>query len=225
VVKYLPSVTYGTLSEYVMVPAGTYAVAMRLPGAPADALPALSTSLTVADGRAYTVARMGPPDRAEARIIQDDRTLPTAGKAKLRVVQAAQRTLDVSLVDGPVLAKDVGFTTATDYQGIDPGTRTLRVQPAGGQPMTVQTSVTPGSIYSLLVLEAADGRVTAAVLADAKREGPVPAGGVNTGAGGTARPTARPAMLRTTALLLVGFLMVVFGGAVAASRRVRAVQR
>jgi hypothetical protein len=32
-------------------------------------------------------------------------------------------------------------------------------------------------------------------------------------------------MLRTTALLLVGFLMVVFGGAVAASRRVRAVQR
>jgi hypothetical protein len=219
VVKYLPSVKYGTMSEYVMVPAGTYAVAMRLPGAAASSAPALSTSLTVVDGRAYTVARMGPPEHADARIIEDDRTLPTDDKAKLRVVQAAQRTLDVAVVDGPLVAKDIAFTTTTGYQSIEPGARTLRVQPAGGQPITVQASVTAGSIYSLLVLQTADGHVTAAVLADAKREGPVPQGGVNTGAGGSARDT-RPGP--APALIGVLLLLVVFGGlAASGARRLR----
>jgi hypothetical protein len=219
VVKYLPSVKYGTMSEYVMVPAGTYAVAMRLPGAAASTAPALSTSLTVVDGRAYTVARMGPPEHADARVIEDDRTLPADDKAKLRVVQAAQRTLDVSVVDGPVIAKDIAFTTATGYQGIDPGSRTLRVQPAGGQPITVQATVTAGSVYSLLVLQTADGSVTAAVLTDAKREGPVPQGGVNTGAGGTARDTGRGPNL-----VLVGVLLLAaFGGLAAWRARRRAI--
>jgi hypothetical protein len=216
VVKYLPSIKYGTMSEYVMVPAGTYAVAMRLPGASASSAPALSTSLTVVDGRAYTVARMGPPEHADARVIEDDRTLPTDDKAKLRVVQAAQRVLDVSVVDGPVIAEDVAFTTATGYQRIDPGLRTIQVQPAGGQPITVRASVTAGSIYSLLVLQAADGHVTAAVLADAKREGPVPQGGVNTGAGGSARDT-RPG----TILALTGALLTLVFGGLAVSRRRR----
>jgi hypothetical protein len=196
---------------------------MRLPGAPATAPPALSTSLTVADGRAYTVARMGAPGEAEARIIEDDRTLPAAGKAKLRVVQAAQRTLDVSWVDGPVVATGVAFTTTTDYQGVKPGKRELRVQPSGGQPTTVPAALTAGSIYSLLVLQTADGQVTAAVLADARREGPVPRGGVETGAGGTVRDggavrdgsTAAPVL---AVVLLAGLLVVAFGGAVAAYR-------
>jgi hypothetical protein len=213
VVKYLPSVKYGAMSEYVMVPAGTYAVAMRLPGAEASSPPALSTSLTVMDGRAYTVARMGPPEHADARVIEDDRTLPADGTAKLRVVQAAQRTLDVSVVDGPVIAEDVPFTTATGYQRIDPGSRKLRVQPAGGQPITVQADVTAGSTYSLLVLQTADGRVTAAVLADARREGPVPHGGVNTGAGGSARDTRAGPIVA-----LSGVLLLVMVGGFAASR-------
>jgi len=207
VVKYLPSIKYGTMSEYTMVPAGTYAVAMRLPGAPASSAPALSTSLTVVDGRAYTVARMGPPDHADARVIEDDRTLPTDNKAKLRVVQAAQRTLDVSVVDGPVIAQGVAFTTTTGYQGIDPGPRTLRVQPAGGQPIVVPTSVTAGSIYSLLVLQTADGHVTAAVLTDAGREGPVPQGGVNTGGGGSARDDRPgPSQVLLVVLVVLGAL-------------------
>jgi hypothetical protein len=213
VVKYLPSIEYGTVSDYVMVPTGRYAVAMRAPGAPPSALPVLSTSLTVVDGRAYTVARMGAPDNAQARVIEDDRTLPASGKAKLRVVQAAQRTLDVSLADGPVIAKGVAFTTATSYQGVDPGARTLRVQPAGGKPTTVRATVTAGSIYSLLVLEAANGGVSAVLLADAKREGAVPVGGVNTGAGGTARSDANPALV-----WVGGLLLLLFGAGLAASR-------
>jgi hypothetical protein len=218
VVKYLPSVKYGTISDYVMVPAGTYAVAMRGPGADAKSKPVLSTALTVVDGHAYTVGRMGSPEHAEARIFEDDRTLPGGDQAKLRVVQAAQRTLDVAVANGPVIAKDVAFTTATAYQGIDPGTKTLRVQPAGGQATTIQATVTAGSIYSLLVLQGQDGNLSATVLTDAKRAGDVPRGGVNTGAGGTADASGTPfAALGLAAALLVAVAGLV--GTVFVSRR------
>jgi uncharacterized protein DUF4397 len=202
--KYLPSVKYGGISEYVMVPAGTYAVSMRKPGAGATTPPVLSTSFTVVDGRAYTVARMGTPGKAIAQVTEDDRTLPEGGKAKLRVMQAAQRTLEVSVVDGATIAKDLTFTTTTGYQGVDPGNRTLRVQPAGGQATTVSATMTAGSIYSLLVLEAPDGGVTAVVLADAKRAGAVPRGGVATGAGGSQRPVTNPIPLVAALLVLSG---------------------
>jgi Domain of unknown function (DUF4397) len=223
VVKYLPSIRYGTISDYVMVPAGTYAVAMRAPGAAPESLPVLSTSLTVVDGHSYTVARMGAPGDAQARIIEDDRTLPASGKAKLRVVQAAQRTLDISLTDGPVIAKGVAFTTATSYQGVDPGVRTVRVEPAGGRAITVPATMTAGSIYSLLVLEAPGGGVSAALLADAKRQGAVPSGGVATGAGGTAHREGSLVPTWTGVLLLLLLVAAIGLTAVRAplARRVR----
>jgi hypothetical protein len=214
VVKYLPSVKYGTVSDYVMVPAGMYAVAMRAPGAAATSKPVLSTSVTVEDGHAYTVGRMGAPGNAQARIFEDDRSLPADGKAKLRVLQAAQRILDVSVTDGPVIAKGVAFTTATGYQGVDPGLRTLQVQPAGGKPISVPATVTAGSIYSLLVLEATNGAVSGVVLVDAKGDGAVPRGGVETGAGGTA-----PHRGGSSTPVLAGlFLLVLLAGGVAGTR-------
>ncbi len=169
-------------------------------------------AIRTAGGRPATVGRMGSPEHAEARIIEDDRTLPTGDQAKLRVVQAAQRMLDVSVADGPVVAKDVAFTTATAYQGIEPGSKTLRVQPAGGQATSIQVTITAGSIYSLLVLQGDDGKLSAAVLTDAKRAGQVPRGGVNTGAGGTANAGGS---LATSQALAAALLLVVAGAGVA----------
>lgn len=207
VLKSLPSVKYGTISDYQAVPVGTYAVSMRKPGDPVTALPVLSASVTVGEGRAYTVARIGAPGKAEARIIEDDRTLPTGDQAKVRVVQAAQRTLDVTVADGGTttkdIAKNVAFATATGYQGVNAGDRTLRVQPAGGQATNVRAKVAAGSVYSLLVLEGANGTVTAQLRTDAKREGQVPKGGVETGAGGTQRTSLLPVLVGGLALLLL----------------------
>ena len=217
VLKSLPSVKYGTISDYQVVPAGTYAVSMRKPGDPVTALPVLSASVTVSDGKAYTVARIGAPGKAEARIIEDDRTLPTGNQAKVRVVQAAQRTLDVSVADGGTttkdgtakdstakdIAKNVAFATATGYQDVDAGDRTLRVQPAGGQVTNVRAKVAAGSVYSLLVLEGANGTVTAQLRTDAKRQGEVPKGGVETGAGGTQQTSLLPVLAGGLALLLL----------------------
>jgi Domain of unknown function (DUF4397) len=203
VLKSLPSVKYGTISDYQAVPAGTYAVSMRKPGDPVTALPVLSASVTVSDGKAYTVARIGAPGKAEARIIEDDRSLPAGNQAKVRVVQAAQRTFDVSVAGGGTIAKNVAFATATGYQGVDAGDKTLRVQPAGGQATNVRAKVAAGSVYSLLVLEGANGTVTAELRTDAKRQGEVPKGGVETGAGGTQQTSLPPVLVGGLALVLL----------------------
>jgi MYXO-CTERM domain-containing protein len=202
VVKKLPGIGYGTISDYQSVPSGTYAISMRKPGDPATAAPVLSASVTVADGRAYTVARIGAPGKAEARAIEDDRSLPEGGKAKIRVLQAAQRTVDVSVKDGGNVAKGVAFATATGYQGLDTGNRTVTVQPAGGKATTVKADVTAGSVYSLLVLEGTDGGVTAALRTDAKRAGTVPRGGVEAGGGGTSTSNS------DTVTVVAGVLML-----------------
>jgi hypothetical protein len=215
VLKSLPSVKYGTVSDYQLLPVGTYAVSMRKPGDPVSARPVLSTSVTVSEGRAYTVARIGAPSKPEARVIEDDRALPSGNQAKVRVLQAAQRTVDVTVADagvnagvnggvnGGVIARSVAFATATGYQGVDAGDRTLRVQPAGGQPTTVRAEVAAGSVYSLLVLEGANGAVTADLRTDAKREGAVPRGGVETGAGGSQRTNPLPILVGGLVLLVL----------------------
>jgi Domain of unknown function (DUF4397) len=204
VLESLPGVKYGTVSDYQALPAGTYAVSMRKPGDPATAQPVLSTSVTVSSGRAYTVARIGSPDKAEIRVIPDDRTLPGGNQARVRVVQAAQRTLDVTVAGGSAIAKDVAFATATGYQGVAAGDRVLQVQPAGGKATSVRASIAAGSVYSLLVLEGANGGIKAELRTDAKRTGVVPRGGVEAGAGGTRRAADRTPLLAAGLVLLAG---------------------
>jgi hypothetical protein len=66
-------------------------------------------------------------------------------------------------------------------------------------------TVTAGNIYSLLVLQGDDGKLSAAVLTDAKRAGEVPRGGVQTGAGGTANAGgSSPASAAALLLVVAG---------------------
>ena len=215
VLKKLASIAYGTVSDYETVPAGTYAVTMRKPGDPESALPVLTASITVEAGKAYTAARIGPPDKAEARVFPDDRSLPAGNVAKLRVVQVAQRTVDVSVVNGPSVASGAGLATITAYTEVQPGKRELKVQPAGGQPITVPAAFDAGGVYSVLVLEGIDGKLSALLRTDAKRAGQMPNGGVDTGAGGTAHEDYTP--------LLVGgaVLVALMAAAVLVRRRWR----
>ncbi len=182
------AVGYGVVSKYLPLEPGTYAVAMRLPGAAADSPPVLSTQATVVEGKAYTVAGVGKFTDLGLRVIPDDLALPDASKAKVRVVQASvkQPVLDVAIANGAKIAGNVQFATTTDYQLVDPGKWTLRL--SAPSVTTAATTVTAplkaGSVYSLIVLDGKSG-LTAQLRTDATSNG-VPAGGVDTGGGGTA---------------------------------------
>ncbi|HEU4421051.1 MAG TPA: DUF4397 domain-containing protein [Pilimelia sp.] len=216
--KVFPGVGYGVLSDYMSVPTGNYAVAMREAGAAKSVAPVLTTQVTVASGKAYTVAGVGRYADLGLRVLDDDLTPPPADKAKVRVVQASVRApvLDVGVAGGRTIAQSVAFATTTGYQQVDPGRWTLRVQPTGGSDGNdLPCTLGGGNVYSLLVLDGTDGQLTAELRQDAGRQGPAPQGGVETGAGGASRtrlPLAVPVLALLGAALLVTGLLLVTGG-------------
>jgi hypothetical protein len=218
-----PGVGYGTVSNYLTVPTGTYAVSMRAAGAPASDPPVLTTNVTVADGRAYTVAGVGKHADLGLRVIEDDLSLPPAGKAKVRIVQASVRApvMTVSVAGGPTIADNIAFATTTDYLAVAPGHWTLKAQGAGGSPSsTLTATLAAGNVYSLIVLDARNGNgLTAQLRADAQRTGKVPSGAVASGAGGSTGRRAVPVAVAAV-LMLAGAT-----GLVARWRRLRLARR
>jgi Domain of unknown function (DUF4397) len=186
--KKFPAVGYGVMSNYLPLPPGTYAVAMRGVGAAPTSPPVLTTQATVEEGKAYTVAGVGRHADLGLRVIADDLGLPEQGKAKVRVIQASLRVpvLDVAVSDGSSIATGVQFASTTGYQQVAPGKWTLKLSaPGAASGSTVSANLAAGSVYSLIVLDNAKGGLTAQLRVDARSNG-VPEGGVNTGAGGTA---------------------------------------
>lgn len=191
--KVFTGVGYGTVSNYLSVPTGTYAVAMRVQGAPASSPPVLTTDVTVAAGKAYLVAGVGRHADLGLKVIDDDLSPPPAGKAKVRVIQASVRApvLDLAIQGGPTIATGVGFASTTGYFAVDPGKWTLAVTGTnGGLSGTLSVRLLAGDVYSLLVLDGKTAGLTAQLRLDAAGQGAMPTGGVATGAGGTSRDRA-----------------------------------
>ncbi|MBM7489986.1 hypothetical protein JOD64_001208 [Micromonospora luteifusca] len=186
--KVFPGVGYGVVSDYFELAPGRYAVAMREAGAPESGPPVLTTEVAVTSGDAFTVAGVGRHADLGLRVLNDDLSAPAQGHAKVRVVQASVRTpvLDVAAADGPTIANGVQFATTTEYQQVEQGSFRLRLTGAGGPSADAEVRLTGGAVYSLLVLDAKQGGLTAELRRDAKGGTVVPAGGVDTGAGGTA---------------------------------------
>ena len=69
-------VNYGTISRYRTMTSGDYTVAMREAGAAATTRPALSATLDVTAGDAYTVAGLDPQTGPRFQVITDRLELP-----------------------------------------------------------------------------------------------------------------------------------------------------
>jgi Domain of unknown function (DUF4397) len=210
--KKFPGVGYGVVSDYLALPAGTYAVAMRGAGAPESSEPVLSTQVTVDAGKAYTVAGVGKHADLGLRVIEDDLSPPDSGKAKVRIVQASLQApvLNVSVASGSTIADGVQFASTTGYREVNQGSWTVNLQQAGGGTSTVNCALTGGNVYSLIVLDRPSG-LTAELRTDAGNKGVMPAGGVETGAGGSQRPDRVPAILLLSVIVLLGTGFAVSG--------------
>ena len=202
-------VGYGIMTKYLPLPVGTYAIAMRTEGAPASDPPVLTTQVTVADGGAYTVAGVGKFAGLGLKVFNDDLSRPANGRSKVRVIQAsvAAPVLDVELNDGTPVAKAVPFASTTDYQIVNPGTWTLRLKPTGSSSATtLGADLAAGSVYSLLVLDSANG-LTLELRADARGGSTAPDGGVDAGGGGSSPWQSWP-IIAGGAVLVVALALV-----------------
>ncbi|MER6595178.1 DUF4397 domain-containing protein [Micromonospora purpureochromogenes] len=175
-------------AEYLPLPAGRYAVAMREAGAPASQPPVLTTEVAVDAGAAYTVAGVGRHADLGLRVLADDLSAPAPGQAKVRVAQASVRApvIDVAATDGPAIADAVRFATTTDYREVEPGRWRLRLGGDNGPTTDAEVTLSGGRVYSLLVLDGRRGGLATELREDARGGAVTPAGGVPAGAGGLA---------------------------------------
>ncbi len=195
---------YGSLTAYQSLKPGVYGVAMRLAGSSATSTPAVTWSVDVKAGAAYTVAAIGKPGQLANRLLTDDLTPPAAGKARIRLIQGAPsaQSVTVSAVQGPVLAQNVPYGATTGYADVPQGRWALKIT-AAGKTSATSVDVAAGGVYSLTVVQGSNGvlqlrtssndlatgtdgkAVSIKVVKDAA--GPKAAvGGVNTGFGGMA---------------------------------------
>jgi len=205
----LHHVAYGDVSGYLAVPGGEYSVAMRAAGAAATSPPVLSSSTRVSSGSAYTVLAVGPRPGLRLRIFNDDLTTPT-GKALVRVVQASMKDPQVSVSwGGQTIASKLAFASVTSYQAVAPGVRTVAVTAGTGDTQSAVT-LNAGSIHTLVVLDGANG-LEVTNLEDADGSSQLPAGGAQTGFGGTA-PHGPGSPLPWLEVIAVGSVLAVGGG-------------
>ena len=213
----LHDVAYGDVSPYQDVASGEYTVAMRAMGAPSSSKPVLATTIDVVSGHAYTVAGIGPEAGLRLQVI-DDSLAMTRDAALVRVIQASMHQTRVTVTAGSTtLGSDLNFTTVTAYKAVKPGT--VRVTAVGQSEHGSRTfTLAADTIYTIVVLDDS-GHLGLTSLVDSSGSKVMPAGGAQTGFGGTA---ARPgAPLLPWAAAAAAGLLVATGGLIRLRRRRR----
>jgi hypothetical protein len=179
-------VGYGDVSAYQRIEVGTYTIAMRPAGADPNTDPVISATLDAVEGGAYTVAGLGAFADLALRVLNDDISLPAAGQARMRVVNAAPLAGVLSIHrDAAPVIENAAFGDASPYTTVPSGPATLTVAPAEAASTTLPVTLEAGGVYTVLVLQR-DSVLSAAVRLDARGSEVVPDGGVETGFGGTA---------------------------------------
>lgn len=131
---WVPDERYGGVSPYTRIAAGQYVVLMRKHGAPASSPAMLTWNLDAKAGQAYTAAAVGTEGKRTGTVLKDDLTAPKAGFGRVRLIQAASRAPQATVVavNGPVVARNAAFPTSTGYTQVPAGTWPLTAQASAG---------------------------------------------------------------------------------------------
>jgi hypothetical protein len=216
----LKGVPFKTVSDYLKVAPGKFKVEVREAGEPASSPPVIAATVELEAAKAYTVAVFGQLTSVKAALLTDDMSRPGAGKGKVRFIQAIPGDSAVDLVsDGDVLVSNAKFTSASDYQEIPAGSVDTEVRKTGtGEVLAKADNVdlASGSIYSLVAVGGIGEKMELLDISDAAASVSA-AGGVATGAGGTA--PASPGGRRFALTLLIGCGLAAATGFVVQQRR------
>jgi hypothetical protein len=221
-----PNVFYKSVSAYWAVAAGPFTYEVRAAGAAPESPPVIQVKGDLAAGRAYTVAAVGRRDRLQGVLLRDDMAPSAPGKAKVRFLDAAYDlpSVDIAVAGGPVLGSRVAYPEPTGYRQVASGRYRVEVRRSGAEAVLVEgtVAVRPGTVTSVALVGGAGEPRELYAFSDAAESRSAPAGGIRTGAGGTApsprAPTAPVPLSPAVAMVALGLLIA----AGMARRRVRA---
>jgi uncharacterized protein DUF4397 len=183
----LPGEPYGALSAYQRIEPGDYVVTIR--GVGDATTPVVSAALKAEPGTSYTLASVGPTNKRALAVFTDDLTAPPAGRARIRVINAAPPApvLDVYGPGGAPFSTGLPLNQVSGYQTVDAGTLALSVGPPGGMRTALAVPVGGNQVISVVLVS--DGpRISAQPHVDAAGPATVPPGSIAAGYGGAADP-------------------------------------
>lgn len=158
----LSNVSFGAVSDYLALPAGTYNVSILANGTETAVF---DGAVTVEPRSVTTVAASGEVTQDgetpfEPVFFEDDAFTPGENQSALSVVHLSPDAPAVDITAGNgsvVLADNVSFQNASDYVSVPAGNYTVEIRPAtagnnGSVVTTVDVSLEGGEAYSALAL-------------------------------------------------------------------------
>jgi hypothetical protein len=217
----LKGVPFKTVSDYLKVKPGKFKVEVREAGEPANSPPVIAATVKLEAGKASTVAVFGQLTSVKAALLTDDMNPPANSKSKVRLIQAIPGESSVDLVTGDdVLIANAKFPSASDYQEVPAGSVDAEVRKTGTGEVLAKADnlkLSSGSISSLVAVGGIGEKMGLLDISDAAAAVSA-AGGVATGAGGTA-PSPSQGGRRFALLLLIGCGLAATTGFVVQQRR------
>ena len=133
VVESLTNVPFGTISDYLPIPASNHNVKVYATGTTSD--PVIDANVTVASSASYTVAATGALGSITGQVLEDE---PSAScdNAQVRAVRfsADAPAVDVATAGAApadAVVKNLEYPNATDYLDLPGGTYNLEIRLAG----------------------------------------------------------------------------------------------
>ena len=157
IVDDLTNVPFGTISEYMAVPAGTYNVKVFATGT--DTNPVIDADATVEAGTSYTIAAIGELASIGPKILVDSPAMDY-DNAQVRVIHFSPDAPAVDVApDGaaPVFA-NLAFPDDTGYAALPAGSYDLEVRLAGTDTVALQLdplNLSAGTAYSVFAIGSA----------------------------------------------------------------------
>lgn len=184
----LKKVAYGVASPYEPVDAGRYTVAMRPAGAKSTSKPVITSTVKVTEGKAYTVAGLGPSSALQLRALPDQLSA-SADRAGLRVIQASlsQPSVTVHVASGD--RSTLRFPMSTPYKTVPAGATEVKVTSGNGASTSRTLELTGRSTHTLVVLSSSGAAPKLLDLMDSGGAATQPLGGVEAGLGGLGKQT------------------------------------
>ena len=180
----LPAITnlsYAQISDHTELSVGCHNVSVFPAGLGAQGSPVITVDVDLRAGQDYTAAAIGRLENLTALVLLDSTSMPGPNMAKARALHASPDApaVDVAILGGPTLFRNIGFGQATPFEEVSSGLVTVDIRPSGGREsvMTVpDLSVEPGNAYTIVALGMLRGTPPFATLTIADRiRLPVPA--------------------------------------------------
>ena len=184
-VEGLSGISFGAVSDYVVVPAGSHDVSLFDSGADSSTdEPRYTGSIGFEGGSTSTLAATDLLATLQLQVLADTPT-PVAKKAQVRFVQysADLPAGDIGLINKDALVTGLGYPAASQYLAIAPGSWVFESRPGGDTSTAMQlppVTVAGGASYSVFLVGSAMGAedaqgLTAVTVPDAAYQPPTTA--------------------------------------------------